>query len=207
MVFGLIGLLFNIVTFPGILVNGIIQDVFNQEYRVPSARLAVDENVNLDEIEKTEEAMARVSRVLADGEEPGEGERLEEFINYHAVTEYRTLFGVILGPFVATSILALVLFTGAVGLEMMGAVSDENGLLWFASIYPGFVVAAHAFPNQDPTNALWDRSRKTGSLLRLVGYPLALVSMLFSLLEFLWIDALYALLLYWAIGMPLGVVG
>ncbi|MFB6222764.1 MAG: hypothetical protein ABEH86_03700 [Haloarcula sp.] len=99
MVFGLIGLLFNIVTFPGILVNSIVQDIFNQKYRVPAARLAVDEGVNLGEIEKTEQAMARVSRVLADGEEPGEGERLEEFINYHGVTEYRTLFGVILGPF------------------------------------------------------------------------------------------------------------
>ncbi|MFB6222763.1 MAG: hypothetical protein ABEH86_03695 [Haloarcula sp.] len=72
----------------------------------------------------------------------------------------------------------------------MDAVGDGDGLVWFASIYPGFVVAAHAFPNQDPTNALWDRSRETGSLLRVTGYPLALVSML-----------------YWTVGYPLGVVG
>ncbi|AEM55644.1 hypothetical protein HISP_00035 [Haloarcula hispanica N601] len=207
MIFGLIGLLFNIVTFPGILVNNVVQGVFNQKYNVPAARLAVDKGIDLDEVENTEEAMARVSRVLADGEDPGEGERLEQFTNYHGVKPYRTLFGVILGPFFVMSTLALVLFTGAVGLEIVGVVGDGDGLVWFASIYPGFVVAAHAFPNQGPTSALWDRSRETGSLLRVVGYPLALLSMLFSLLEFLWIDALYALLLYWTVGIPLGVVG
>lgn len=207
MVFGLIGLVFNIVTFPGILVNGIIQDMFNRKYRVPAARLAVEEGVDFEEVEKTEEALAQVSRVLDDGEEPGEGERLEEFVNYHGVTKYRTLFSVILGPFFVTSVLALALFTGAVGLDMIGVVGDGEGWVWFASIYPGFVVAAHAFPNQDPTGALWDRSKETGSLLRVVGYPLALLSMLFSLLEFLWIDAVYALFLYWAVGIPLGVVG
>ena len=204
MVFGLIGLLFNIVTFPGMFVNGIIQDVFDETYGVPSARLAVDESVDLDEMETTEAALASVSRVLDPGESPGEGERLEHFTNHRAVEEYGDLFGVVLGPFFVTTLLALVLFGGFVGLQLAGIVQGSGGLVWWASFYPGFAVAAHAFPNAEPTEALWDRSTETSSLLRLVGYPLVGVSMLFNALEFLWIDAIYAFALFWVVAAPFG---
>ena len=36
-----------------------------------------------------------------------------------------------------------------------------NVVLWLVLFYPGFAVAAHAFPNSEPTNALYDRSETT----------------------------------------------
>ncbi|MFC7075068.1 hypothetical protein [Haloarcula halophila] len=206
MVFGLIGLLFNIVTFPGMFVNGVIQDVFDQKYGVPSARLAVDENVDLDEIERTQEAMAKVSRVLDDGEEPGPDERVEYFTNHAAVEQYRDLFGVVVGPFVVTTVVGLVLFAAFVTLGLAGVVEGTGGLAWWAGFYPGFAISAHAFPNREPTTALWERSKETGSLLRFVGYPLVGVSMLFNALEFLWIDAIYAFALFLLLAVPAGVL-
>jgi len=205
MVFGLVGLLFNVVTFPGMFVNGVVQDVFDQKYGVPSARLAVDEDVDLDDVERTREAMAEVSRVLEEGEEPGSDERVEYFTNHAAVAQYRDLFGVVVGPFVVTTVVGLVLFGGFVALGIAGVVEGTGGLAWWAGFYPGFAVSAHAFPNREPTAALLERSKETSSLLRFVGYPLVGVSMLFNALEFLWIDALYAFALFLLLPVPAGV--
>ncbi|WP_262179186.1 hypothetical protein [Haloarcula laminariae] len=204
MVFGLVGLVFNIVTFPGMIVNGIVQERFDESYGVPSARLAVDDDVNLDEIPDTEAALAEVSRVLDPGESPGEDERVEAFTNHGAVGQYSDLFGVVLGPFFVTTLLALCLFGGFVALQLAGIVEGTGGLAWWAGFYPGFAVAAHAFPNAEPTDALWDRSKETDSLLRFVGYPLVAVSMLFNALEFLWIDAVYAFALFGVVAAPFG---
>ncbi|PSQ48171.1 hypothetical protein BRD19_07450 [Halobacteriales archaeon SW_7_65_23] len=112
-----------------------------------------------------------------------------------------------LGPFFVTSVLALLLFGVSVGAEAARFASrQENVALWLVLFYPGFAVAAHAFPNSEPTNALYDRSETMSSPLRLVGYPIVAVSKAVNALRFLWVDALYAIGLYLLVAIPVGAI-
>ena len=81
-----------------------------------------------------------------------------------------------------TSPLALSLFCATVAADLAGVASRQGDtLLWLLALYPGFAVAAHAFPGSEQTDARSERSRQTTSLLRTVGYPLLALSKLTSL--------------------------
>jgi len=203
---GLVGLLFAAVTFPGLIVNGVVQQLFVDGYGAPTERIAVPEDPDEETIEEDPAALEQL-RTLGPNEEPREGERVEYFTDYEAVRSYNNLLAIVLGPFFVTSILALVSFGACVGADMAGIIDRESGpLLWLAFFYPGFAIAAHSFPNSEPTNALFSRSRQTGSLLKVVGYPIVALSKLINLLRFLWIDALYAIFLCLVLAIPLGVI-
>lgn len=201
MVFGLIGLLFNVVTFPGMLVNGIVQEWFDERYGVPTTTLAIDEDINLEE---SEESLLEAARVLDPGEEPTEDEQVELLINYEAVDNYSNLFTIILSPLVVTTIIGGVFFAITAWLLASG-VQTWDDRLWLIPFWLGFSIAAHAFPNQRPTDALWRESGQTSSPLRILGYPIVGLSKLFNALEFLWIDAIYAIAVWYVIGVLLGV--
>ncbi|MCU4801443.1 hypothetical protein OB920_13775 [Halobacteria archaeon HArc-gm2] len=203
MVFGLIGLIFNVVTFPGMLINGLVQDRFDGTYGVPEARVAFDDDLDVDDADLDEEALADVARVLDDGESAGEGETAEWIVNYEGVERFPDLFKVVIYPFVLTSLLAGAVFAVTGGLIEFGLLS-QDGNLWLIPFWIGFATAAHAFPNQDPTDALWRRSSQTSSPLKFLGYPVVGVSKLINALEFLWLDAVYALVLWAAIGTVMG---
>lgn len=204
MVFGFVGMLFNAITFPGAIVNQIIQNVFEEIYGAPTKRLAVPINLDEDAIEENPELLQEI-RELREGEEPREDETLEYVVDYDGIPGYSKLFWVVLGPFFVTSIVALVLYAVTAGIEVAGIVDRQSSpLLWFVVFYPGFVVGARAFPNSEPTNELLARSKQTGSLLRFIGYPLVGISKLMSLLRFLWVDAIYSLLIYLVLAIPLG---
>jgi hypothetical protein len=206
MVFGLVGMIFNAITFPGAIVNQIIQNVFEEMYGAPTRRLAVPKEFDEEAIEENPELLQEI-RELREGEEPGEDETLEFVVDYDGIPGYTTLFWVVLGPFFVTSIVALVLYAFTAGIEVVGIVERQSSpLLWLVFFYPGFVVGARAFPNSEPTNELYARSQQTDSLLRLIGYPLVGISKLMALLRFLWVDAIYSLLLYLAIAVPLGLM-
>jgi hypothetical protein len=206
MVFGLLGMVFNAVTFPGAIVNQIIQNVFEETYGAPTKRLAVPRGLDEDTIEENPELLQEI-RELREGEEPREDETLEFVVDYDGIPGYTKLFWIVLGPFFVTSIVSLVLFAFTAGIEAAGIVERESSpLVWLVVFYPGFVVGARAFPNSEPTNELYARSQQTDSLLRLIGYPLVGISKLMSLLRFLWVDAIYALLLYLVIAVPLGLM-
>jgi len=199
---GLIGLLFNAVTFPGVVVNQVVQGVYEDKYQVPIERFAIPKDVDERDFQENPEAFVRP---LGAEESPEDDERAEIIVNYESLEGYSSLFGLVLAPFFVTSILALVLFGVTAGLELSGVVvREDNPLLWLLIFYPGFAVAAHAFPNKEPTDALWNRSKTTKSLLRTIGYPLVALSKLMSLLRFLWIDAIYAIALYLLFALPLG---
>lgn len=202
---GLVGLLFNLVTFPGILVNGVVQAQFEGNYDVPTHRIAVAEDADVDLDGDVDDEALQHMRMLDGGEQPREDEDVELVTDYSAVERYPDLFRIVLGPFFLTSAIALVLFAGTVVVELLELVERQRQPLWWlVAFYPGFVTAAHAFPNADPTSALWEQSKVTDSPLRFVGYPIAAVSKLFALLRFLWIDAVYAILLYALLAVPFG---
>jgi len=203
---GLLGLVFNAVTFPGVLVNEIVRGLFEERSGVPTEKFAVPDDLDEAELAENPERLREIRSIDAE-EEPEPHETAEYAVDYDAVEEYSRLFSLVLGPFFVTSLFALVLFGACVGAELAGLVSrQDDPLLWLLSFYPGFAVAAHAFPNSEPTDALLARSRRTGSPLRIVGYPIVALSKFVTLLRFLWIDAVYAIALYLALAVPAGVV-
>ncbi|AWB27689.1 hypothetical protein [Halococcoides cellulosivorans] len=201
-----LGIVFNIATFPGIVANRVVQGVFEEYYGVPVHEFAVPEGVDVSDLEgKT--ALGDVARPLGATEEAGADERVERVVDYDALDSFGAMFGLVLGPVVVTTILALALYGISVGLEFGGIVTNEGSpWLWLAGFYPGFALAAHALPNDDPIQALWRQSKRSDSLLQIVGYPLVALSKLVSLLRIFWIDAIYAVVLYALLAMAVGVL-
>jgi hypothetical protein len=203
---GLPGLVFNAVTFPGVLVNEIVQGLFEERSGVATEKFAVPDDLDEAELAENPERLQEIRAIDAD-EDPEPHETVEYAVDYETVESYSGLFSLVLGPFFLTSLFALTLFGASVGAELAGLVSRQDApLLWLVSVYPGFAVGAHAFPNSEPTDALLERSRRTASPLRLVGYPVVAVSKVVSRLRFLWIDAVYAVALYVVVAVPAGVV-
>lgn len=191
MVFGLIGLIVNVLTFPGIVANAVVQDYYADRYGAPQARLAVHEDVEDVETlrEMDDEERATVAYVLGEGEEPGEEYREEFLVNYDAIESYSGLFAVVLMPFVVSSVVAFVLLT--VDLALFGT----DGIVALVLAWLGISLAAHSFPNADATDALWRRSSEEGGVLAAVGYPIVGLSKLVNALRFLWLDFIYAAVL------------
>lgn len=203
---GIVGALFNAVTFPGAIVNQIIQTAFEEGFGAPTRRLALPDGLDEETLEENPDLLGDI-RELEEGQEPREDETVEYVVDYDGVPTYSSLFWVVLGPFFTTSILALVLFGFTAGVEVAGIVERQSSpLLWLVAFYPGFVVGARAFPNSEPTNELLARSKQTDSPLRFIGYPLVGLSKFMSLLRFLWVDAVYSLLLYLAVALPFGLL-
>jgi hypothetical protein len=203
---GLLGLGFNVVTLPGIVVNQVVQGVFEERYGAPTEKFAVPDDLDETELAENPDRLSEVRALDAD-EDPKPYEMVEYAVDYEAVEGYSRLFALVLGPFFLTSLLALALFGAQVAAALGGVASRQgNTLLWLLGFYPGFAVAAHAFPGSEQTDALFERSGQTASPLRVVGYPLVALSKLTNLSRFLWVDAAYAVLLYLAVAVPLGVL-
>lgn len=193
MVFGLVGLLFNLATFPGIIFSGLVQRLFAVLFDAPMAHVAVDESVDDPQelLDRSDEEVREQVVKLDEGEEAPEGMREEFVVNHAGIDSYLGLVLVVLGPFFVSSTLAFVGFLIAVPLEVV------NGILYGVAMWLSFSLGAHAFPNSSATDALWRRSKNGDSLLRVVGYPIVGVAVLVNMLEFLWLDAIYAVVLYW----------
>lgn len=192
MVFGLVGLLFNIATVPGIMFGGLVQRLLAAAMDAPMAHVAIDESVEdpQDLFDMSDAEVRRHARRLDDGEAAPEGMREEFVVDHAAIDSYLGLLVVVLGPFAVSTAVALVGFLVAIPL---GAVHE---VLFYVVAWLAFSVGAHAFPSSTATAALWRRSRAGDSPVRFVGYPLVGAAVLVDLLEFLWLDAVYALVLY-----------
>ncbi|SDQ27126.1 hypothetical protein [Natronobacterium texcoconense] len=185
----LAGLVFNLVTFPGIVLNGIVQDYYVRKYSVPVARLDGDALEELDD----EELDGRDA-------EPASDESGEVVVDFYGIDDYRSTFAVTLMPFFACSAVAFAVFALSVPLI------EGDVPFWWLLAWLGGAVGSHTFPNTVATDALWEQSRATSSPLKFVGYPLVAVSKVVNLLRFLWIDLVYAVGLYLAARSLLGVV-
>ncbi|SEW21351.1 hypothetical protein [Natrinema salifodinae] len=181
----IIGLLFNIVTYPGMLLNGIVQNHYVRKYSVPVDRLDAEalEEMDDDELEDALEGRD----VELGGDESG-----EVAVDFYDIDDYRSAFAVTLMPFFICSAVAFAAFILSVPLL------EGDVRFWWVPVWLGAAVGSHTFPNAVATDALWEQSQSTPSPLKLVGYPLVAVSKVVNLLRFLWIDLVYALALFLA---------
>lgn len=187
----LIGLVFNIVTLPGIVLNSIVQEYYIEKYSVPVETVNVSEMAESLEAEgelddETEELLEEL------GGDEGDSENGDEYVDFYDIEEYSHTFLVTLMPFFVCSALGFVVLFFAVPLY------ETDSKFWLAPFWLGAAFAAHSFPNDIATDALWQKSGETDSLLKLLGYPIAAVSKLVNLLRFLWIDLVYAVVLFFA---------
>jgi len=82
-------------------------------------------------------------------------------------------------PFFICSALGFVALFRAVPLY------EGDPCFWLVPFWIGAAFAAHSFPNDVATGALWEKSGETDSLLKLLGCPITAVSKLVNLLRFL----------------------
>lgn len=204
MVFGLIGTLFNIVTLPGVVADAYVERRIEDHYGAQTTAYAVPEQAEVEgEVDVSDEV-----RELSADESLRDGESLVQHTDYGRLDdgELIAVFGL---PFLTLSALALPFFVCAsVGLSVL---SDPTPL-WqqlsvLGAIWLGVSVGAHAFPNAAVTDAVFDRSQTTDTVLRFVGLPLAGLAKVLGFLEFFWVDALYGLLLFGAVDAVLRAPG
>lgn len=220
MVFGLVGLLFNIVTFPGMIVNGLVEMVFAKALGAPSYNVRLRDDVTeeqfamvceelgldvnyLNELDPemleglTREKLSILDEVIEMSKDEAfdDGEVL---IHYTGMNFSRVLLVASL-PFVVSSALCFGIYlVGLPVAAILGAIVPTDAL-WWITMWLGVSMGSHAFPNGKATDALWNKSSEASLPLKLVGYPFAAASVVVSLLEFLWIDAIYALLLFFVV--------
>lgn len=218
---GLIGLLFNLVTFPGILLSHLAESIFASAFGAPtySVRLrddvtdeefaAVCEEVGLDATtvgDLDPEALSGLSRqklsMLNQVVEVSQSEEFEDgevLIHYSGMDSFSKVLLVAALPFVVSSVLCFGVFLVGlpVGAILVGLLGSE--IPWWIVLWLGVSFGAHAFPNAKATRALWTKSSEASLPLKLVGYPFVVVAKVANLLRILWLDAIYALILFWIV--------
>lgn len=184
----LIGLVFNIVTLPGMFLNNVVQNYYIEKYSVPTERVRTDEIAQA--LEKEGEIDDEVEDILGELEGGGGEEDSEEYVDFYDIEKYSHAFVVTLMPFFVCSAIGFVILLAAAPLYEV----DSN--YWLVPFWLGAAFAAHSFPNEVATDALWQKSSDTDSLLRLVGYPIVALSKLVNLLRVLWLDLVYGVVLF-----------
>jgi len=215
---GLIGLLFTLVTLPGILVHNLAETIVAGALGAPTydVRLrdgvsreqfaAVCDEVGLDADRVADldpESLSNLSnQKLSVLNEVLEVSQTEEFadgevlIHYSGMDPFSKVFLVAFLPFVVSSLLSFVTFL--VGLpvgSILGGLVGSN-IPWWIAMWLGVSFGAHAFPNGKATSALWNKSSEASAAYKLIGYPFVVTAKLANLLRILWLDALYALLFF-----------
>lgn len=180
---------FNILTFPGLVLNKAVQEYYVRKYDVPTKGTNVEEITS--KIEEEKEKKGREDEFGEDTEDTVrrmKGEK-DVYVDFYDIEEYEDVFLVTSVPFFVSSgtgfffLLLAVLFSG-------------GGVLY--SLLPfwlGVAFAAHSFPDAVAADALWQMSGETESRLRFVGYPLAGVSKVTSRDDYGWTGPVYALFL------------
>src|SRR6056297_1138184 len=105
MVFGLIGTLFNLVTFPGVLFNQLVQDEFVEKYSDVSFDIeGGGEETDFSDL--SDEELVDALEEMSDEE----AEQVQLVADYGEIEPYRNLFFVVLGPFVVSTVVAVLFF-------------------------------------------------------------------------------------------------
>ncbi|MCU4740803.1 hypothetical protein [Natronoglomus mannanivorans] len=210
----LLGGLFTIATFPGVIVSGVFQRYCENTYLPPLEEL-LDEQA-LEELPEAGVDSGTDSFDHADQSHPADEENLDE-TEANTTDEWTTggqndiappltdtvpyegLLAIAFVPFVLSTVLAIAIFLVSEGIVSEGTL--EVALWWL-----GLSVAVHAFPNETATALLWDGSKTASTPLRYLGLPLAGLTKLALLGRFLWLDALYGLILLVAVRELLVIV-
>lgn len=218
----LLGGLFTVATFPGVIVSGAFQRYCEGTFLPPLEEL-LDESA-LEEGGETgvdsgtdsldhegRETGDEVGRSRPDDEmnlDETEANTTDEWTTdgrndiaspLTDTVPYEGLLAIAFVPFVLSTVLAVAIFLVSEGIVPEGTL--EVALWWL-----GLSVAVHAFPNETATALLWEGSKTASTPLRYLGLPLAGLTKLALLGRFLWLDALYGLVLLVAVRELLAIV-
>ena len=106
---------------------------------------------------------------------------------------FRQSFFIDVGPFIVSNILAIVAFVFASSF----ITSVEN--MGFFFVWLGISFAMNSFPSKGDAKVLWAVTKKhseKNGLLKLIGYPFAIIIYIADLLSFIWFDLIWAIGLY-----------
>jgi hypothetical protein len=161
---------FNIVTFPGLVLNEAVREYYVRKYEVPTTGHDIDGLTA-----KLEEQKEKKGNEEAFGENTEETVRRmwsedEVYVDFHGIDEYEGVFMVTSVPFFVSSGAGFFFLLVAVLLSGVGV------LYSVLPFWLGAAFAAHSFPEESAAGALWQRSGETDRRLRFVGYSLAAVS-------------------------------
>lgn len=191
---------FNIVTFPGLVLNEAVREYYVRKYDIPTKGHDI-EGVTA----KLEEEKEKKGREEAFGENTEEIVRRmwseeDAYVDFHDINEYEDVFVVTSVPFFVSS--------GA-GFFFLFVAVLLSGVSVFHSFFPfwlGAAFAAHSFPDEVAADALWQKSGETESRLRFVGYPLAAVSKLVNKSDSFWTGPVYVVVLFFVAWFFLALV-
>ncbi|MDZ7687269.1 MAG: hypothetical protein U5J64_00860 [Halobacteriales archaeon] len=181
---------YNIVTFPGLVLNKAVQEYYVRKYNVPSKGPDIEEITT-----KIEEEKEKKGREDAFGEDTADTVRRmkgEEgvYVDFYDIDEYEDVFVVTSVPFFVSSGTGFFFLLVAVLLSGFGVVFS------FLSFWLGAAFVAHSLPDEVAGDALWRKSRETDSRLRFVGYPLAAVSKATNRLDPRWAGLAYVIVMF-----------
>lgn len=188
MVFGLIGLVFNLVTYPGIFVKDVADEVMLGLFGGTPDPAAAAELGDIDAANQDE-----LVELLAERKEEGVDVAAALGVGFSGIDSYRNLLSAVVVPTVVCTLLSALVFL--VGLPFV----PRSSIPFYVVVWLGLSLGAHVFPNDEATMALYERSKSETSPLRFLGYPVAGVSKAAGVIRFLWLDALFALVIYQAV--------
>ena len=164
------GIVISLVTFPGVIVHELAHQLFCRWCKVPVFKVVYFQ---------TENPVGYVVHEVPANK-------------WHSIL-------ISVGPFFINTLLgALIAFPAALPVFTF----DTAGPVDYLLIYLGVSIAMHAFPSTGDANAIWEhiKSKDTGLLTKIFGYPIVGLIYLGSLGSFFWLDLIYGVAI--AIGVP-----
>jgi len=190
---------FNILTFPGLVLNKAAQEYYVRKFEIS------EKSPNVDEIaKKLNEEKEKKGREEAFGEDTGDTVRRMSsekaaYIDYYEVEEFEDCFLATSAPFFVSS------GVGFFFMLLSALFFGGSRLMWLLSFWVGAAFAVHSFPDEIAADALWRKSGETERRLRFVGYGVAAFSKPMNATDTYLLETVYAVFLFVVALLLLGV--
>lgn len=181
---------FNILTFPGLVLNKAVQEYYVRKHDVPTK--VPDVEGITTKLEEEKQKKGREDAFGEDTEDTVRRMRGEEgvYVDFYDIREYEDVFVVTSVPFFVSSGAGFFFMLVAVLLSGFGVVFS------FLSFWLGAAFTAHSLPDEVAGDALWRKSGETDSRLRFVGYIVAGVSKAMNRLNPRWAGLVYVFVMF-----------
>jgi len=122
------------------------------------------------------------------------------YVAHEPATNFKQSFSITAAPFLVNTLFAVFFgfLFGLVGVLMHYTLIPRNflTLLGFLSIWLGISMGIHAIPSSQDAKNLWNFSKKSSAISSSIGLPIAAVIYSLDRLRYLWIDVVYAVLVF-----------
>ncbi len=109
------------------------------------------------------------------------------YVIHEAPSTFGQTFMITVGPLIVNTVFALIaLFLSRMMIDM--------GFVFAILLWLGVSIAMHAFPSTGDAKSLWSESKRhlKNNLLALIGFPIAAIIWVASILRIVWFDLIYA---------------